>query len=101
MKRLFYAIVIIVVAITSFITGRYKIEIYEGTPYFWSYKTMWEAELEMAVITTDMLEDIYENDNDYFTNRIIPTKNYNKLIEHYKKWENDTAVWDWESMYNL
>ena len=83
----------------TFCFGRYDLTMLRHGCLF-SYKEFSERILEEDIICLDILNDIYETDGTYFENIIETDSNYNKLIDHYNKWEGK-ADWDWESMYNL
>ncbi len=110
-KKILYTLATIIVALASFVYGRYDITwgytVHEDgtedsfeTPHLTSYKAIAERNVESTCILMDIIDDIYVKDKPYFLNHIyINNPGYQKLIGFYNKYEG-LDTWEWEDMYN-
>lgn len=105
-KNIITILAVVALNVLSFYFGRYNFYIGKNaitnkpTIIIHSYKDYAKCSWEAEGILMDIINNIYEIDGTYFRNIIETDSNYNRLIEHYNKWEGQDN-WDWDSMYNL
>ena len=109
-KKILYTVTTIIIAIVSFVYGRYEIiwgrQIYPDgseaafdTPTFTSYYDMSVEARQRSIILMDIIEDIRVDKPDYFVDTISVFGTYKELQSHFYEWCGD-GPWYWDDMYN-
>ena len=107
-KKILYVLATIIIAIASFVYGRYEImwgkQIYPdgseaafNTPTFMSYYDMTVEARKRSIILMDIIEDIRVDKPDYFVDTVSVFGSYKELQSHFYEWCG-YGLWDWNDM---
>ena len=108
-KKILYVIATIIIALASFVYGRYNI-IWGNdvnpdgsvssisTPHFESWSEMAIEARQRSNILMDIVEDVHIDSPGYFEH-IKLCSSYKQLQTHFYEWVGD-GPWDWDNMYN-